>query len=144
MSGSLCRFWWDPFCEILEFRLRKRDILALSYRHAQAIFGARGLRYLTLSKFSSSQTVLSLNRIRFDSIGLKCCIIVFLCLTQPRGRVCSPSGMGISRHSISTAETPLAPRLIHQTGPSSKVQEKPLRLLDPTHPPKREAKKAKT
>ena len=66
------------------------------------------------------------------------------CLTQPRGRVCSPSGMGISRHSISTAETPLAPRLIHQTGPSSEVQEKPLRLLDPTHPPKREAKKAKT
>jgi len=48
--------------------------------------------------------------------------------------VCSPSGMGISRHSISTAETPLAPRLIHQTGPSSEVQEKPLRLPDLMRP----------
>ena len=31
-----------------------------------------------LSKFSGSQTVQSLNRIQFDSIGLKCRIIVFL------------------------------------------------------------------
>ena len=57
--------------------LKKKRHFGLICTHKQ-YSGLGGLRYLMLSKFSGSQIVLSLNRIQFGSIGLKCCIIVFL------------------------------------------------------------------